>query len=96
MPETVLQTQTLPIARQRKCPGITFPNRPHASQAWGNFAEPLSIAVSANTDGPTWKVHYPNPGEGRGNPPSETYTTRDALIAELGRLEQLGHQRLKV
>ncbi|GAF48539.1 hypothetical protein RW1_055_00350 [Rhodococcus wratislaviensis NBRC 100605] len=72
------------------------PHREYAFQAWGNSAEPLSITVSENANGPIWEVYYPNSGDGRSSPPSETYTNRDALVTELDRLEQLGHQRMEV
>ncbi|QSE86028.1 MULTISPECIES: hypothetical protein [Rhodococcus] len=68
------------------------PNRDHAATAWGEFAQPLHIAVGfAAADGPRWEVHHPSPDEDF-RTPAETYTSRDALLAELDRLEHLGHQ----
>ncbi|KXF52295.1 hypothetical protein AXA44_10910 [Rhodococcus sp. SC4] len=67
------------------------PNRGHVEAAWGEFAQPLHIAVGFTADGPRWEVHYPSPDEDF-RAPAETYTSRDALLAELDRLEHLGHQ----
>ncbi|WP_317762860.1 hypothetical protein [Rhodococcus opacus] len=68
------------------------PNRVHVATAWGEFAQPLHIAIGfAAADGPRWEVHYPSPDEDF-RAPAETYTSRDALLTELDRLEHLGHQ----
>ena len=68
------------------------PNRDHVARAWGEFAQPLHIAVGFTAaDGPRWEVHYPSPDEDF-RAPAETYTSRDVLLAELDRLEHLGHQ----
>jgi len=68
------------------------PNRDHVATARGEFAQPLHIAVGFTAaDGPRWEVHYPSPDEDF-RAPAETYTSRDALLAELDRLEHLGHQ----
>lgn len=68
------------------------PNRDHVATAWGEFAQPLHIAVGFTAaDGPRWEVHHPSPDEDF-RTPAETYTSRDALLAELDRLEHLGHQ----
>ncbi|KXX54190.1 hypothetical protein AZG88_25230 [Rhodococcus sp. LB1] len=40
------------------------PNRDHVATVWGEFAQPLHIAVGfAAADGPRWEVNYPSPDE---------------------------------
>ncbi|OMQ28726.1 hypothetical protein BK799_29035 [Rhodococcus sp. D-1] len=51
----------------------------------------MHIAVGRDAGAPVWKVYFPAPDESRRDP-VETYTSRDALVAELDRLEELGHR----
>lgn len=66
-------------------------SRRQVFDAWGEFAQPMHIAVGRDSGTPVWKVYFPTPDESRRDP-GETYTSRDALVAELDRLEELGHQ----